>query len=82
MLRWWRSLTRAKSGVAERQTDWPEARTFASAAELATSGLEVDAVEALLPTPLHTDVVVEMLGYGWHVNLGWPREHAGVSTGN
>lgn len=28
---------------AERQADWPEARTFASAAELAASGLEIDA---------------------------------------
>jgi predicted dehydrogenase len=56
----------------ERQADWPDARTFASAAELAASGLEVDAVEALLPIPLHTDGVVEMLGYGWHVNLQKP----------
>src|SRR5579862_9596316 len=34
---------------AQRQADWPAARTFASAAELAASGLEVDAVEGLLP---------------------------------
>jgi predicted dehydrogenase len=57
---------------AQRHGDWPEARTFASAAELAASGLEVDAVEALLPIPLHTDGVVELLGYGWHVNLQKP----------
>jgi predicted dehydrogenase len=56
----------------QRQVDWPGARTFASAAELAASGLEVDAVEALLPIPLHTDGVVELLGYGWHVNLQKP----------
>jgi len=56
----------------ERQADWPDARTFASAAELAASGLEVDAVEALLPIPLHTGGVLEMLGYGWHVNLQKP----------
>jgi predicted dehydrogenase len=56
----------------QRQTDWPDARTFASAAELAASGLEVDAVEALLPIPLHTDGVIELLGYGWHVNLQKP----------
>src|SRR4029077_13490539 len=37
---------------AERQGDWPRAATFASAAELAASGIEVDAVEALLPIPL------------------------------
>lgn len=57
---------------AQRQTDWPEARTFASAAELAASGLEVDAVEALLPVPLHVDGVTELLGSGWHVNLQKP----------
>jgi len=57
---------------AQRQADWPEARTFATAAELAASDLSVDAVEALLPAPLHTDGVVELLGYGWHVNLQKP----------
>jgi predicted dehydrogenase len=56
----------------QRQRDWPGARTFASAAELASSGVEVDTVEALLPIPLHVDGVVEMLGYGWHVNLQKP----------
>jgi predicted dehydrogenase len=56
----------------ERQPDFPEARTFTSVAELANSGLEVDAVEALLPVPLHPDGVVEMLGHGWHVNLQKP----------
>jgi predicted dehydrogenase len=57
---------------AQRQADWPGARTFASTAELAASGLEVDAVEALLPIPLHVEGVVELLGYGWHVNLQKP----------
>jgi len=57
---------------AQRQADWPEARTFGTAAELAASDLEVDAVEALLPAPLHVDGVVELLGYGWHVNLQKP----------
>jgi predicted dehydrogenase len=57
---------------AQRQADWPRARTFASAAELAASGLEVDAAEVLLPIPLHADGVVEMLGYGWHVNMQKP----------
>jgi predicted dehydrogenase len=57
---------------AERQQDWPGARTFATAADLAASGVEVDAVEALLPIPLHVDGVVELLGYGWHVNLQKP----------
>ena len=56
----------------QRQADWPGAATFASAADLAASGLEVDAVEALLPAPLHTDGVVELLGHGWHVNLQKP----------
>jgi len=57
---------------AQRQADWPAARTFASAAELASSGVEIDAVEVLLPVQLHADAVVEMLGYGWHVNLQKP----------
>ncbi|MGP0029540.1 MAG: Gfo/Idh/MocA family protein, partial [Acidimicrobiales bacterium] len=57
---------------AQRQADWPAARTFASVADLAASGLEVDAVEALLPIPLHVDGVVELLGHGWHVNLQKP----------
>ncbi len=56
----------------ERQADWPAARTFASIAELAASGVEVDAVEALLPIPLHVDGVTELLGHGWHVNLQKP----------
>jgi predicted dehydrogenase len=56
----------------QRQADWPRARTFASVAELAASGLAVDAVEALLPIPLHTDGVAELLGHGWHVNLQKP----------
>ena len=29
-------------------------------------------MEALLPIPLHVDGVVELLGYGWHVNLQKP----------
>jgi len=57
---------------AQRQADWPEAATFATAAELAASSLEVDAVEGLLPIPLHVDGVIELLGYGWHVNLQKP----------
>jgi predicted dehydrogenase len=57
---------------AQRQADWPAARTFASVAELAASDLEVDAVEALLPIPLHVDGVTELLGQGWHVNLQKP----------
>ena len=47
-------------------------RQCAELAELAASGLEVDAVEALLPIPLHCDTVIEMLGSGWHVNLQKP----------
>ena len=57
---------------AQRQTEWPEARTFASAADLAVSGTPVDAAEVLLPIPLHTEGVCELLGYGWHVNLQKP----------
>src|ERR1700756_5473002 len=57
---------------AQRQIDWPQARTFATAAELASSGVAVDAAEVLLPVPLHTEGVSEMLGYGWHLNLQKP----------
>lgn len=57
---------------AQRQADWPDAATFASTAELAASGIEVDAVEALLPVPLHEDGVIELLDHGWHVNLQKP----------
>jgi predicted dehydrogenase len=57
---------------AQRQADWPGAATFGSVAELAASGIEVDAVEALLPAALHTDGVVELLDHGWHVNLQKP----------
>ncbi|MGA8725334.1 MAG: Gfo/Idh/MocA family oxidoreductase [Acidimicrobiales bacterium] len=56
----------------ERRADWPEARTFASAAELASSDVAVDAAEVLLPIPLHVEGVREMLGYGWHLNLQKP----------
>ncbi len=56
----------------QRQADWPHAATFTSVAELAASGLEVDAVEALLPIPLHVDGVIELLDHGWHVNLQKP----------
>ncbi len=37
-------------------------------AKLAASGIEIDAVECLLPIPLHADGVVELLDQGWHVN--------------
>jgi predicted dehydrogenase len=57
---------------AQRHADWPEARTFATAAELAASDVAVDAAEVLLPVPLHTDGVCEMLGYGWHLNVQKP----------
>jgi predicted dehydrogenase len=56
----------------QRQADWPDAATFASTAELAASGIEVDAVEALLPVPLHEEGVIELLDHGWHVNLQKP----------
>jgi predicted dehydrogenase len=57
---------------AQRQADWPDAATFASTADLVASGLELDAVEALLPIPLHEDGVIELLDAGWHVNLQKP----------
>jgi predicted dehydrogenase len=57
---------------AQRLAAWPGARAFASAAELASSGVDVDVAEVLLPIALHVDGVVEMLGFGWHVNLQKP----------
>src|SRR5579863_4072620 len=57
---------------SQRQADWPGAQTFASVGEMAASSVEVDAVEALLPIPLHTEGVIELLGHGWHVNLQKP----------
>ena len=56
----------------QRQADWPGATTFESVEALAASGLEVDAVETLLPVPLHVDGVIDLLGHGWHVNLQKP----------
>ena len=58
--------------LAQRQRDWPAAQRFRSVRELADSGTEVDAVEALLPIPLHVDGVIELLDHGWHVNLQKP----------
>lgn len=57
---------------AQRRADWPGAAVFGSAAELASSGIEVDVAEVLLPIPLHAGGVVEMLGWGWHVNMQKP----------
>ncbi len=58
--------------LAQRQSDWPEARTFASVEELAASDLAVDAVEVLLPVALHESGAVQCLEQGWHVNLQKP----------
>jgi predicted dehydrogenase len=57
---------------AQRQADWPDAAVFPSVAELAASGVQVDAAESLLPAALHADGVVEMLDHGWHVNAQKP----------
>jgi predicted dehydrogenase len=67
---------------AQRQADWPGARTFASVEEMAASGIEVDCVEALLPIPLHVQGVSDLLGHGWHVNLQKPmcNDLAGAET--
>jgi predicted dehydrogenase len=56
----------------QRQVDWPEARTFGSVDEFAASGLDVDAVEVLLPIALHEQGVMQCLNEGWHVNLQKP----------
>ena len=56
----------------ERAAAFPNAEAFASTAELVASGIEVDAVEALLPANLRPAGIVEMLDAGWHVNLQKP----------
>ncbi|HUA42386.1 MAG TPA: Gfo/Idh/MocA family oxidoreductase [Streptosporangiaceae bacterium] len=56
----------------QRQADWPDAATFPSVAKLAASGIDIDAVECLLPVPLHEAGIVELLDHGWHVNAQKP----------
>ncbi len=57
---------------AQRSGDWPSASLFASLEDLIESGLEVDAVEVLLPIALHEEGVLTCLDQGWHVNLQKP----------
>ncbi|HEV3213418.1 MAG TPA: Gfo/Idh/MocA family oxidoreductase [Acidimicrobiales bacterium] len=56
----------------ERGAAWPGVPTFPSIDALAKSGVEVDAVEALLPITEHARGVAELVGHGWHVNLQKP----------
>ena len=56
----------------EREPDWPDVATFSSIEELGASGVEVDAVEVLLPIVLHEEGVLECLSNNWHVNLQKP----------
>jgi predicted dehydrogenase len=56
----------------ERGARWPRAATFESIRDLAASGLEIDAVEALLPITEHPQGVAELVANGWHVNLQKP----------
>jgi predicted dehydrogenase len=56
----------------QRQPDWPRASTFASIGDLAMSGIEIDAVEVLLPIAAHEESVIRCLQKGWHVNLQKP----------
>lgn len=56
----------------QRQSELPGVPAFASVSDLAASGLEIDAVEVLVPIPLHPEVVIEVLEHGWHVNLQKP----------
>ncbi len=57
---------------AQRSADWPGVRAFASVDELITSGIDVDAVELLVPTTRNEEVVMACLAQGWHVNLQKP----------
>ena len=65
----------------ERQADWPDAATLHRRWPTSPpSGLEVDAVEALLPIPLHEAGVIELLDHGWHVNLQKPMANDVATT--
>lgn len=61
---------------AQRQVEWPSAAVFESIEVLASSGLDVDAVELLLPTTLNEEIVTFCLEHGWHVNLQKPFANA------
>jgi predicted dehydrogenase len=56
----------------QRLVDWPAARAFDSVSALIAGGVELDAVEVLLPTTQNEDVVIACLERGWHVNLQKP----------
>ena len=58
--------------LLERSAEWPQAESFLSIDELASSGLAIDAVEVLLPIALHEQGVLACLANGWHVNLQKP----------
>ena len=57
---------------SQRHADWPAAAAFGTIAELAASGIEVDAVELLTPIGAHEATAVACLDQGWHVNLQKP----------
>ena len=52
---------------AQRQADWPDAATFGSVAELAASGIEVDAVSVQRGRQQRLDGVVELLEHALRV---------------
>ena len=62
----------SKERLDQRQVDWPNARTFESVEFLASSDVDVDAVEVLVPWTMHEEVVTACLANGWHVNLQKP----------
>ncbi|HEV2427166.1 MAG TPA: Gfo/Idh/MocA family oxidoreductase [Acidimicrobiales bacterium] len=66
---------------ARRLGDWPGAKAFESVAELAASGLDLDAVDVLVPIVHHEAVATECLGHGWHVNLQKPIANDLASAG-
>ena len=56
----------------QRGAKWPDAAQFASIDDMAASGLDVDAVELLVPIEAHEVVTIACLEHGWHVNLQKP----------
>ncbi|HEX5094840.1 MAG TPA: Gfo/Idh/MocA family oxidoreductase [Acidimicrobiia bacterium] len=56
--------------LAERGAEWPDAQQFTDLDDLL--GADLDAVDVLVPTPLHCEVVCKVLRAGLHVNMQKP----------
>ena len=59
--------------LAVRGAEWPTAKQFTDLDAFLTH--DMDVVEVLVPSPLHCDVVCQVLEAGFHVNLQKPMAH-------